>query len=325
MGPLKLWVLPIFWVACFAAGYVYTRPRGVPLDVLLWVAPAFLLEATLFLSMGVERWRKRVERLPKRVIAGLLIVGAVAPWWLAVEPFGNFSWTGLVVIGAMGAVASLWYLFLPAHPASDLALLTFMAAVMLMKPFEAFYVRPAPGLALASLGQAMWIRTGLYAMLSVRGVKGVGFGFWPSAREWKIGGAHFAAMLPVVVALGWWTGFALPQAPVGGPVDVAEMLVLTFFGALWVLALGEEFFFRGLLQQWLSGWMGSRGMGLAVTSVLFGSVHLFYQAFPNWRFALLATVAGVFYGMAFNRAGSIRASMVTHAATVTAWKIFFGG
>jgi hypothetical protein len=34
-------------------------------------------------------------------------------------------------------------------------------------------------------------------------------------------------------------------------------------------------------------------------------------------------VAGVFYGLAFRQARSIRASMVTHALTVTTWRMLF--
>lgn len=320
-----LWALPIFWAACVAAGYVYTQQRDVPWTIVQWLIPAFLLEATLFLSMGLEGWRTRLERYPRGAVAAFLTLAAVAPYVLAVFPFGTFAWGSFAAILAMGAVVSFWYLVLPAHPASDIALLAVMAAVMLMKPFELYYPRPHPGLALEALGQAMWIRTGLYAMLSVRRVKGVGFGFWPSLREWKIGGAHFAAMLPIVAVLGWWIGFTAPKVPEGNPLETAANLILTFFGALWVLALGEEFFFRGLVQQWLSAWVHSATGGLIATSLLFGSVHLWYREFPNWRFALLAAIAGLFYGMAFQRARSIRASMVTHAATVTAWKVFFGG
>jgi hypothetical protein len=37
---------------------------------------------------------------------------------------------------------------------------------------------------------------------------------------------------------------------------------------------------------------------------------------------VLAAVAGWFYGKAFEQAGSIRASMVTHALTVTVWLVW---
>ena len=157
----------------------------------------------------------------------------------------------------------------------------------------------------------MWIRTGAFALLSVRRVQGVGFGFWPSLREWKIGALFFLLMLPVVAALAWWIGYGKFHPPEASWIRTPVIVVLYFFGGLWVLSLGEEFFFRGLLQQWMIGWLRNEWAGLIATSLLFGAVHLPYGSFPNWRFALLAAVAGVFYGLAFRQASSIRASMVT--------------
>jgi membrane protease YdiL (CAAX protease family) len=77
------------------------------------------------------------------------------------------------------------------------------------------------------------------------------------------------------------------------------------------------------LQQWLGQWLKNEWIGLALASLLFGLAHLWFHAFPNWRFVAMAAVAGVFYGLAFHQARSIRASMVTHALTVTVWKLFF--
>jgi hypothetical protein len=39
----------------------------------------------------------------------------------------------------------------------------------------------------------------------------------------------------------------------------------------------------------------------------------YYRAFPNWQFAALAALAGLFYGLALRRARS----------TVTTWRMFF--
>jgi uncharacterized protein len=53
-------------------------------------------------------------------------------------------------------------------------------------------------------------------------------------------------------------------------------------------------------------------------------VHLPFGTFPNWRFALIAAIAGWFYGRAYLKTGSIRAAMVAHALTNVTWKTFFG-
>lgn len=317
---MKWALLPLFWLACGVAGYIYTQEKGIPWEAARLVAPAFLLEATFYLILGVENWRTRLEKWPRAQVAALLVVAAVAPYAVATLATGTFDWTYLGAIAGLAGVLAFWYVLLPHNPLSDIALLAFAAAIVLAKVWEQFYPRPDPRLALEALGQAMWIRTGLFAILSVRRVSGVGFGFWPHVRDWKIGALYFLGLLPLAVALGWWIGFTRPQWPEPGWLT---LLPLTFFGTLWVLALGEELFFRGLLQQWMSGWLKNEWAGLGVTSLLFGSVHLFKDPSPNWRFAALAALAGVFYGLAFRQAKSIRASMVTHALTVTTWKTFF--
>jgi uncharacterized protein len=317
------WALPLFWLACTTAAYVYALQRGIPSSVVLVALPAFLLEATLFLALGIESWRKRLEKLRPVSVAALLVLAAIAPYCAASLAFGSFRWQALAGIALLAGLVSFWYVVLPQKPAADLLLLALMAAVVLAKVFPSLYVRPDPRLPLEALGQAMWIRTGAFALLSVRRVQGVGFGFWPSAREWKIGAIFFVLMLPVVAGLAWWIGWGKFHAPEASWIRIPVIVVLTFFGGLWVLALGEEFFFRGLLQQWIGGWLRNEWAGLIATSLLFGAVHLPYGSFPNWRFALLASVAGVFYGLAFRQANSIRASMVTHALTITAVRVFF--
>ena len=317
------WALPLFWLACATAGYVFSLQRGIPSSVVLAALPAFLLEATFFLTLGVESWRKRLEKLRPAGVACVLVLAAVAPYCAAALAFGSFRWQALAGIALLSGLVAFWYVVLPQKPAVDLLLLALMAAAVLAKVFPTLYIRPHDRLPLEVLGTAMWIRTGALAMLSVRRVQGVGFGFWPSLREWKIGATFFVLMLPVVAALAWWIGWGKFHPPEAAWFKTPVIVVLYFFGGLWVLSLSEEFFFRGLLQQWMVGWLRNEWAGLIATSILFGAVHLPYQAFPNWRFALLATVAGVFYGLAFRQASSIRASMVTHALTFTTLRVFY--
>ena len=318
-----IWALPLFWLACATAGYVYALQRGIPSSVVLAALPAFLLEATLFLTLGIESWRKKLEKLPPLGVAALLVLAAIAPYCAASLALGSFRWQALAAIALLSGLVSFWYVVLPQKPATDLLLLVLLAGVVLTKAFGSLYVRPDPKLPLEVLGQAMWIRTGAFALLSVRRVEGVGFGFWPSPREWKIGAVFFLLMLPVVAVLAWWIGYGKFHPPETSWIRTPVNVVLYFFGGLWVLSLGEEFFFRGLLQQWMTGWLHNKWGGLIVTSLIFGAVHLPYRGFPNWRFALLAAVAGVFYGLAFRQASSIRASMVTHALTFTTLRVFF--
>jgi membrane protease YdiL (CAAX protease family) len=316
-------LLPWLWAACALAGYLYALQQHIPMRIALEVLPAFLLEAAFFYALAVERVRLKVDGLGSRTVAFALVLAAVAPYTVGAIGAGAFRWQSLLWIAVLSAAASFWYVLLPRTPAADVLFLVLMAVVMVTRIFHQLYLTPYPRLQFETLGHAMWVRTGAFAMLSVRRVSGVGFGFWPEKREWKIGALYYLLFLPVAAGVAWWIGFGQPVLSKTGWEKTSLLAVATFFGVLWVLALGEEFFFRGLLQQWMTGWLKNATAGLLVTSILFGSVHLWFRKFPNWRFAVMAAIAGLFYGLAFQKARSIRASMVTHALVVTTWRIFF--
>jgi membrane protease YdiL (CAAX protease family) len=318
-----MWALPLIWLGSAAAAYIYARQYHIPLHLVLAALPAFLLEASFYYALGVERWRTRLERLPAAAVALALTLSSAAPYCAASLAFGFFRWQSLAAIIGLAGVASFWYVLLPHKGAADVLFVVFMAAVFLANLERREYTDPYPKLTLDVLGKVMWIRTGAFAMLSIRRMKGVGFGFWPKSREWIIGLMYFVVFLPVAALAANAVGFASPHAPPSGWDRISLLALGTFFGTLWVLALGEEFFFRGLLQQWIGQWLKNEWLGLALASILFGLAHLWFHAFPNWRMVTMAAIAGVFYGLAFRQARSIRASMVTHALTVTVWKLFF--
>jgi membrane protease YdiL (CAAX protease family) len=307
--------LLIGWIVLGAAGVLYARGRGIPAWAAVPVLAAFLFEYLFYLVPGFEQLRERLAgpRLP-----WLLAASAVAPYLVYSIGTGQFQWAALAKLTALALIVSFWYVVLPAGAFADIGLLCLLAAVLLRKYFDPIYSPPVPRLDVDILGHLALIHVSAMALLVQRRVAGTGFGFLPGREEWAIGVRHFLYFLPVGVPMALAIGaFRL------GPVAPVWKIAGTFFGILWVVALSEEFFFRGLLQQQLTKWTGSAHAGLAIASVLFGSVHLGFRAFPNWRFALVAAVAGWFYGRAFQQARSIRAPMVTHALVVTTWRALF--
>jgi len=134
---------------------------------------------------------------------------------------------------------------------------------------------------------------------------------------------HFLFFLPIgavivyVVQLGRFRPQPLPWWKFGA------LLVLTFWGILWVVSLAEEFFFRAFLQRVLARGAHSESVGLLAAALLFGLAHLPFRGFPNWRLAIVAAALGIFCGLSLLRARSVRASMVTHALVATTWRMFF--
>lgn len=78
---------------------------------------------------------------------------------------------------------------------------------------------------------------------------------------------------------------------------------------LGVAVLAEELLFRGLLQNALIKRLGI-WPGLLLTAGLFGAAHLPFSAL----FAVVATCAGLGYGLAFHYSGRISLAIALHAA-----------
>jgi membrane protease YdiL (CAAX protease family) len=309
------------WVVGSVGAILYANQQHIPQSVWMIVLPALLIEATLYIAPGFPVVRERLARLGGW-LPPLMALSAVVPYTLLSIGLGNFrlEWVGALIV--LSLVVGLWYRVFPRNTATDLLFLALMAGIFLSKLFSSIYVNPNGKPALDILGRLMWIRMGVLAVMLVRGAEGVEFGFVPRAKDWVTGARYFLYAIPFLAPVGLWIGFVQRKNVVFGSKTVLVALG-TFLGMLWVVALAEEFFFRGLLQQGMQKLTGSLGGGLLIASVLFGAAHLGMRGFPNWKFALLATIAGVFYGLAYARSGSIRASMVTHALVNTTWRVFF--
>jgi membrane protease YdiL (CAAX protease family) len=312
--------LLIGWIVLSAAGLIYARVKGIPTWAALPVLAAFLLEYSFYLVPGFESAREWLASEATEPHLGLILgLTALAPYLAYSLPTHQFHWLALARLAALTITASLWFVILPRSPWFDLLYLLLVAAVILRRFFDVIYTPPLPGLRVEILGQLALIHIAALAIPLERRISPAGFGFLPTRRDWMVGLRYFLLFLPV--------GFPLAVLLHVIRFSPAEFVwwkaAGTFVGILWVVALSEEFFFRGLLQNWLHEWSGSPMAALLAASALFGLCHLWFRTFPNWRMALLAGIAGCFYGRAFQRAGSIRAGMVTHALVVTVWKTVF--
>ena len=288
--------------------------------------PAFLAEIAFYLMPGFEAVREAFDRLgSKPMRAALLTATAVIPYLVEALRRGTFQLTSLVMLAAVAAIVSFWYAWIRPSIAVDLFFLAVVAVIYLSKLFESIYGQPAPHVPLAILGRLMLTRVGILAILSLRSLEDPRFGFWPRSREWSVGVLHFIYFLPVGAGLAYWLKFARFRSPATDAWKLPLTIIGTFVVFLWVVALAEEFFFRAFLQRILARTWRSETAGLLLASTIFGLAHLPFHHFPNWRFAIVAAAAGVFYGLAFLKAGSVRASMVTHAFVVTTWRVFFSG
>jgi uncharacterized protein len=175
---------------------------------------------------------------------------------------------------------------------------------------------------LRGLGNLLLVDAGLYAFLGVRQLTGTGFDFRLQWSDWKTGLRELAFFAPCVLALGFALGFINPHANVPSIGKAA----LTWAGIFVFVAVPEELFFRAWVQNFLERRIGRRA-ALIAASILFGLSHFNKRnlagAHFNWRYVLLATIAGIFYGRAWREQRRVPASTVTHTCVDWLWSWWF--
>lgn len=164
---------------------------------------------------------------------------------------------------------------------------------------------------------------GLVLLLAFRSLDGVKYNVPRSGRDFLNALAGFAAVAPVLIALGRVLGFL---APFHVPARLsAARLVTQYLITLAATALPEEILFRGFIQNSLMQKLGPTTSTLLLAALIFGCAHLDNGPgpLPNWRYMILATIAGVAYGKVFEKSSSIFASASLHALVNTIRHSFF--
>jgi hypothetical protein len=172
---------------------------------------------------------------------------------------------------------------------------------------------------LRALNELLLVDMGLYGFLAIRQLSGTGFDFHLRWSDWKSGLRELVFFTPLVLSLGLALGFIHPHAnvPSLGSAVLRWLLIFLF------TALPEELFFRGWVQNLLERRLGRR-TALVIASALFGLSHFNKRSTDfNWRYVLLAAIAGLFYGRAWRERRRVAASTITHASVDWLWGLWF--
>ena len=172
---------------------------------------------------------------------------------------------------------------------------------------------------LRGLNNLLLLDAGLYGFLAIRHLDGTGFDFHLRLSDWRTGLRELLFFAPAVLALGFALGFLHPHSNLP-PLGKA---ILSWAGICVFVAVLEELFFRAWVQNLLERRVGRRA-ALIVASVLFGLSHFNKRsAHFNWRYVLLATIAGIFYGRAWRENRRVPASVITHTCVDWLWSWWF--
>jgi uncharacterized protein len=283
------------------------------------VAVAALLTLLPFLFAAF--WPIRVQAGQRLPVAVRIVRPAVLclPYAIVAISYSQFRW-GWFALYLLLPVAISWMLYHAsvADPDQRGDWRDFLILAVLGLAVDLRWFEPAWPPHLAVFNKILLLDGGIYGFLAIRRLQGVGFDLRLRFADLRTGLREFAFFAPIAMALGLGLGFLHfhPELPSLSRAVMASLF--TFF----FIAVPEELFFRGWLQNLLERRVG-RQWALVVTAILFGLSHFNKRAIHfNWRYVLLAAIAGIFYGRAWRQERRVGASAVTHATVDTLWSLW---
>jgi membrane protease YdiL (CAAX protease family) len=287
----------------------------------LWavgVAAALLLLPLLAMAFFGEWIVRQAKRLPvwARVLRPAVLC---VPYVLVSCAGGVFRWSWLMVYALLPVVvAALMLDATRVDPEQRGTWREFVVLAVLGLAVDLRWFERAWPPHLTAFNKILLLDVGIYGLLLLRELDGVGFDLRLRLRDLGVGLREYALYAPMAVALGLGLRFLHFHARWPSAAHVAGAFGFTFL----LIAIPEELFFRGWLQNLLERRLG-RTPALLVTAVLFGLSHFNKRAVHfNWQYVVMAALAGIFYGRAWRQGRRVGASALTHALVDTTWSLW---
>jgi len=257
----------------------------------------------------------RLALVPRMLAPALLAL----PYALVSLAIGRFRWPWFALYTLLPvAVSLLLYQASLADPEQRGNWRDFLILILLGLAVDLRWFEPAWGPRLSIFNKVLLLDAGIYGFLAIRQLTGVGFDLRLRLRDFSVGLLAFAGYAPIAIVLGLMLGF-LHFHPV---VPSAWHALLAWLFTFFFIAVPEELFFRGWMQNLLERRV-RYAWALVITSTLFGLAHFNKRAATfNWRYVLLAALAGIFYGLSWRQQRRVGASAITHASVDTIWSLW---
>ncbi len=280
---------------------------------------AFALQLALLWIPGFPALRGRLEEF-LGVRRRALAIGAalVSPYMIYGVGTGTLSVLSALKLVSLTSLVFGVYVLFPVRRQSlswqDALVMVVIAAPVYLGWYQDIW--PAP-VHLDPMMRLFIVALAAFAVLSLRPLNGVGYEWRLQAADWLEGLKQLMLYSGVGIPLGFALRFIAwhPRQPAIVPI------ASSFVGIFLFIAVAEELFFRGILQNLLEKSMKNSYAARAVSSAIFGLSHI-QHGFPNWRYVIMAAVAGWFYGTAWHSRRNIIPACVAHAAVDTLWRHF---
>jgi len=282
---------------------------GVTIQPTTGVGVVLLLAPYWALGFGFDDWlRTHLRPGVMQALAPLLLI---VPYLVS----GNFHLTLCLGMAAIVLTITLLLQHANAQPGwHDWLVLAILGISVDLHIFDQAWAIAG----LSGMPKLLFVDAGLYGYLVVRPISGIGFNFRLKPSDIGIGLREFLYFTPIAILLGFALHFLHFHRTLGSPVAFAAGWLFTVV----FVAMPEELFFRGLMLNMLERRIGTN-RALAITSLLFGLAHFNKRAAHfNWRYVILAAIAGFFYGRAWLSRRRLLASSITHATVDTVWSIW---
>lgn len=292
----------------------YTRRYQLGLAAVTGIYACFLLLLSYLVASSTDSGRHFIARvIGTNYRAPKVLLALLAPYFCYALGTADFRRQPLLRLLAIAAPVVIYSLRLPLR---DLIVALWLVFVVLSHFMAGIWGRPAN---LDFMARFWIVSLGVFCWVYLRPVSNLGFELVINRRVAVAVVKNFLIFSVLAIPLGALLHFTGWNPRWRGALDFATAFLEIFL----FIALLEELFFRGFLQNLFDDLLHSRWRSQLLTSCIFGLFHILHAPFPNWRYVILASIAGWFYGAAFRESGTLLGSALVHAAVDTVWRTFF--
>jgi membrane protease YdiL (CAAX protease family) len=300
----------------------YLKRFSLPLSSAAGIYSCFLLLLAYTVAPAMPAGRSLFgDFIVRRHKAVIIPVMLTLPYLCYAAGTADFRWPALGRLIAIAVPVILVYSAVPVRDEAkfnwqDTFAANYLALIVVFHFFKGIWNVPVN---LDFMGRLLMVSLGALSWTFIRPVPDLGYRLECGKAALLAAAKNFVLFAAIAIPLGLVLGFTSWNPRWHNLLD----FLLTCLEIFLFVALLEELFFRGFLQNLLEKSLHSWWRGQLIASCIFGLFHILHTPFPNWRYVALASIAGWFYGAAYRAGGTLLSSALLHAMVDTVWRTFF--